>query len=298
MARQTINRNTVESDFIEAVDLRKIEVSRDDSMPQGHVALLEEAFERFHEAGARLEERYTELQRETDLLRLQLAEKDREVKRAERLATLGEMAAAVAHEVRNPLGAIKLYVSLVKQDLEELGGSLDLVNQIDRSITSLDRVVSNILQFSSDKDDEVAPINIHSIINEQIVTLKNISGEGLRIVQELSGNPFLCANEHSLRQVFYNLFYNAMQALKDQGELRVQVEDFESDVKITVSDDGPGVAEEVMEKVFDPFVTTRQEGTGLGLAIVKKIVTQHGGQISVRNDKGAVFEIVLPRSRD
>lgn len=258
--------------------------------------LLEAAFARFTETGERLEARYQALLDETQLLKQQLREKEKEVKRAEKLATLGETAAAIAHEVRNPLGAIKLFISLLRRDVKEIPSAVTLVDQIDTSIISLNHVVENILQFSRGKALTFSPVNLHSLALEQVEMLRPGQAEVSKLSCVLRGSPFLVANEVALRQVLHNLVLNALQATRSQGTVIIDIDgEGQEQVHLTVQDDGPGIPEQVLGSIFDPFVTTKNEGTGLGLAIVQQLVAQHGGTIQADNAPGARFVVSLPR---
>lgn len=262
-----------------------------------NLKLLEAAFARFNETGERLEAQYQALLQETEDLRSQLREKEKEIQRAEKLATLGETAAAIAHEVRNPLGAIKLFLSLLRRDVESVPSAVSLVDQIDTSIGSIDHVVENILQFSRDKNLSFGPINAHAVILEVIEILRPRGGQSGIIECHLDGNPFIVANEVALRQITHNLVLNGLQATRFSGFITVAFTDGENDtVNLVVSDNGPGIPEAICSTIFDPFVTTKNEGTGLGLAIVHQLVTQHGGTVRVQNDAGAQFTVVLPRT--
>lgn len=256
---------------------------------------LKDAFVRFSEASSRLESKYQLLLEESQTLREVLRQKEEEIKRQERLAMLGETAAALAHEVRNPLGAIRLFVSLLRRDLSEKPKSIEIIDQIDGSISALDNVVSNILQFSRERKLVFAPVNIHSIIQEQLLRFPRSATNTATFELNLLANPFLNGNESSLRQVFYNLIFNALQATNHKGHIIISSEDAGDQLRATLRDNGPGIPEEILNRLFEPFVTTKNEGTGLGLAIVKKIVEQHGGSIEVVNDHGAVFRITFPR---
>jgi len=262
--------------------------------------LLADAFKHFSEASAKLEARYEALRKETEDLRAELQQKDSEIKRTEKLATLGETAAAIAHEVRNPLGAIKLFVSLLQEDLVDRPQSKLLVAEIDKSINSLDHVVSNILTFSKSKPLQMGPVNVFSLVREMVQKIESDSQQNRRsisVVCDLHGNPYVTGNEHGLRQVLQNLTQNALQAMRYQGILAIRTTDGTAGAfKLTIEDSGPGINIGNFEKIFEPFYTTRNEGTGLGLAIVKRIVDEHGGQISVRNNPGAEFILTFPRS--
>lgn len=263
--------------------------------------LLEGALQRFSEASSRLETRYESLRIEAEELKRQLKVKEEEIKRSEKLATLGETAAALAHEVRNPLGAIKLFLSLLKEDLLGKDRALELITHIERSVNGLDAVVTNILQFAQDATLIMSPMNLHSLIEAELSSFDIMcKGKGISFARMLSANPFIIGNEESLRQVLHNLLVNSVQALKTGGEVRINTCDCThtngcEGVEIVVSDNGPGIDETLRNRIFDPFVTGRKEGTGLGLAIVKKLVSKHAGYILASNDRGANFTIFLPR---
>jgi len=266
-------------------------------LTQTKESVLKRAFEAFTEASSRLESRFQELQKETETLRAKLKEKEEEIKRAEKLATLGETAAALAHEVRNPLGAIKLFLSLLRRDLAEKPESLDLVNKIDQSVGNLDSVVSNILQFSKEERFDLAPVNIHSIVNELKEHFAASQANAAKFEIALNGNPYVMGSECALRRTLYNLMLNALQATKFRGTITIACNDGQNDkLLLQVADDGPGIEAEILEKLFDPFVSSRKEGTGLGLAIVRQSIEKHGGTIKASNQaKGALFSIELPR---
>ena len=258
-------------------------------------AALQEAFVKFNQASMDLQQKYAALRSETESLRAQLVEKDLEIKRAEKLAMLGETAAGIAHEIRNPLGAIKLFISILKEDLNDLPDSIRILNQMDKSVGTLDHVVSNILQFSKKKKTSFAPVNLASLINEQVNHFASDNNE-IEFRLKIEGQPFISGNEHSLRQVFYNLFLNACQAMKYSGV--IEVTSYDKDevfFVIEVKDAGQGIPEEMQDKLFEPFATSKNEGTGLGLSIVKQILDEHGASIEVKNDGGAVFTIRFNR---
>lgn len=259
-------------------------------------ATLHEAFQRFESASARLEERYQSLLAETEVLREQLKEKDAAIKRAERLAVVGEAAAAIAHEVRNPLGAMKLFASLLKRDLEQQPASQKLVEQISRNIETIDNVVSNMLHFSKSPSSIRGPVNVHALLQEHVEHFRLLADGNVKFNLTLDGNPFVLGDEHRLRQVFYNILLNAMQAMNFRGCVDVRsMQSAEGQLCVEIHDAGPGIPSEMLAKLFEPFASTRQGGTGLGLAIVKRIIEEHGGSVSAANQGGACFRLILPR---
>lgn len=264
------------------------------------IDLLREAFDRFHEAGSKLEERYNALLVETEALRSELAKKEEEVKRAERLAMLGTTAAAVAHEVRNPLGAIRLFTSMLKRSIESDPQKVKLIDAIERGITSIDSVVSNILVFSKNRAVLKGPVNMHVLIQERIHHFQSIEPETVTFKLTMQGNPWILGDEESLRRAFGNLLINAAQAVNHQGKISVSVESFSEaqQLKIIITDNGPGFPEELLCSIFEPFVSSKPSGTGLGLAIVHQTFAQHGGSVKAFNiESGAQIECVLPQNR-
>ncbi len=275
------------------------EVIRTENNSEVPPAMLMAAFEKFKEASSKLEERYSALRGEAEYLRKELQKKEIEVRRAERMAVLGQTAAALAHEVRNPLGAMKLFASLLREDLKALPKSIVLVDEIERSIGALDGVVSNVLQFAKEHESNLLPININSIISDQITVFKKLDRkDGVGFVTALSGASYILGNEQLLRQIFYNLFLNAAQAMHYKGTITVSTSTIKRETEewlaISIKDTGPGIPNHIIDNIFEPFVTGRDEGTGLGLAIVKKILDQHKAQIIVSNQDGAEFIIKFP----
>jgi signal transduction histidine kinase len=258
---------------------------------------LLDVIERFNESTEKLESRHLELLAEIAELQEQLRQKDEEVKRSERLAMLGETAAGLAHEIRNPLGAISLFVSMLRRDLRDRPDSVELLDQIDRSIRSLDGVVSNVLHFAQSKRLRVSPVNVHSIIQELQQHFVSLYSPQSQFNVDLSGSPFVRADEQGIRQCLYNIILNALQAVSFAGTITVAALDApDADgMAITISDDGPGIPENIMGRLFEPFTSGRREGTGLGLSIVRRIVEGHGGTVAVRNRPSAEFTLFLPR---
>lgn len=265
-------------------------------------AFLTAAFARFEEASHRLEERYRLLRDESERLRIELQKKETEVRKAEKMAVLGQTAAALAHEIRNPLGAIKLFMSLLREDVTEMPEALKLVDEVGRSITTLDRVISNVLQFAKDRECILAPTNINNIIADEVALFKKLDRDGgVRFELKLCEWSFVLANDGLLRQMLTNLFLNAAQAMSYNGKIIISTKESsnttERFLELTVADNGPGISAEILPRLFEPFVTGRSEGTGLGLAVVKKTVEQHNGIIEAKNNNGAEFKISLPISR-
>jgi len=255
---------------------------------------LREAFQKFSEASGKLEAKYELLKTQVLELRGALRQKDEELKRSARLAMLGETAAVIAHEVRNPLGALTLFISLLHDEVKSSPRGQQIVQQMEKSIDALSLLVNNILQFSRTQKLTLAPCNLHSLITEQALAVEALPGT-VKIELELTANPFISGNEAALRQIFHNLLMNAHQAMQGKGQVQIRTANLGEFVGIEIQDSGPGIPANILGTVFEPFVTTRVSGTGLGLAIVRQLVSAHGGTVRVENRGGASFFIELPR---
>ena len=268
-------------------------------LPKDAVVSLAHALERFNESSSKLEQQHAALLQEVEDLRSQLRRKDEEIKRNERLATLGETAAALAHEVRNPLGAMTLFLSMLRSDIGDRPDALMLVEEIEKSVSSLEHVVSNVLHFAKNNTLSFAPLNVHSLVQEVEHHFSNLYAPMVTFSLELAGNPYIVADGQALRQCLYNLITNALQVMEYRGRIDIQVNDRDESngVTLIVKDSGPGIAEEMMPRLFEPFASGRREGTGLGLSIVKRLIQAHAGSIAVSNTPGATFFIDLPRKR-
>lgn len=222
-----------------------------------------------------------------------------EVRRSETLAALGELAAGLAHEVRNPLGAIR-GAAQVLVDASDAKQEAEMLEVIDEETDRLGRVVGEFLAYArpeSPRRDavEVAPL-LRSVLREA-----EAAGHGLETELELPRElPSLLGDPDQLHRSFANLVRNAHEAAGPDGRLRIEARVTDSGLlAIRFEDDGPGVAPEQAERIFQPFHTTRSEGTGLGLALVQRVIEAHGGRIELdpRPGLGAAFTVSLPMTR-
>ncbi len=227
------------------------------------------------------------------------------VKRTEKLAAMGETAANLAHEIRNPLGSIELFASLLKKDMK-VKKNRDRASHIISSVRDMDNKISNLLLFAKDRKPPMKKVNIHNTLkeviafSEQIFKKENI----LLSVNYEDSDPLIVGNKEMLKQIFLNLMLNAMQAMPEGGSLYIETrifnsrynsEDRNSNIEIRFKDTGCGIPAKNIKKIFDPFFTTKGKGSGLGLAIVHNIVDIHGGSIDVENNTGGgtVFTITF-----
>jgi signal transduction histidine kinase len=253
----------------------------------------------YSEVTDRLQQSHEKLQETVIALREELGEKNRLLERKNRLAALGEMAAGMAHEIRNPLGGIHLYASMLAKDVAQMPPSLELVKKISGGVKRLEALVSQVLAFSRDIIANPVAADLAQIIT-RAVEMASPKLDAHHVVWEIEGpaemhvtlDPFL------IEQALLNLLLNAAEAMQERGgTLRIVYASGENvqarQLHLVVKDSGPGIPATVLDRIFDPFFTTKDTGTGLGLAIVHRIVEAHEGTIMATNPPGggAQFEI-------
>ncbi|HVP56884.1 MAG TPA: ATP-binding protein [bacterium] len=239
----------------------------------------------------------------TDLSRMKLLEE--EVARARTLATIGQVAAEVAHEVRNPLGGIKGFASLLERDLEGDPRLLAIVEKILEGIEALEQIVGDLLEAGKPATLDLEHVDLAKELRRLVEIFDMAAkGEGKRIKFEvvLSEEPFFCrVDKIRFNQAIMNLLRNAADAVGDSGEVTVRATSLLKPVReylsIEVADTGPGVPDEVLGKIFSPFYTTKSDGTGLGLATVRRIAALHGGEVRYQKAEsgGGAFIVEIPR---
>ncbi len=263
---------------------------------------LASVFAAYNETSDRMMESYRQLQREVSRLREQLRQKDEQLERKNRLAALGEMAAGMAHEIRNPLAGIQLYASLLERDLADQEEPLTWAQKITNGVRTLDSIVCDILAFTQDQICNKKEIRIRELLHQVLDYVQPQYGlDGVEIDTAGIGSEVeVQADENMLIRVFLNLIRNAIDAIGSQGRVVIRAEDDiqESgyEVRISISDTGGGIKPDVMERMFNPFFTTKDTGTGLGLAIVHRLVECQGGVIEATNNEigGATFTVLFP----
>ncbi len=266
------------------------------------VGQLQAILSAYNETTNKLHASYEKLKSEVNLLRERLRQKDEQLERKSRLAALGEMAAGMAHEIRNPLGAVQLYASLLEGELQGQDESLQWVRKIANGVRSLDTIVNDILAFTQDQDCQKTEVDFTALLADTIDYVRpQIKDSGVEIdVTGVRQNLHIMADVTMFMRALMNLLLNAVDAVREDGLVRVTAdyekynEDFA--VMITVSDNGDGIKPELMSRIFNPFFTTKDTGTGLGLAIVHRLIECHGGIITAGNraEGGACFTIMLP----
>lgn len=253
----------------------------------------------YSEITEKLQQSHEELQQTVELLKNELSDKNRELERKNRLAALGEMAAGIAHEIRNPLGGIQLYASILSKDLKDAPRAMEIVTKISSGVRRLEGLVSQVLQFSREITAKILPMNLAEVM-DNVVELATPHAQAKHIAIEVEGaRPMRVeADRNLLEQSILNLVLNAIEAMHGPGAVRVSYfpPPEHSEAKqfhLVVRDTGPGIPPEILDRIFNPFFTTKDKGTGLGLAIVHRIMEAHNGTISATNDVigGAKFEV-------
>ena len=238
-----------------------------------------------------------------DLTRVeQLEERER---LRDRLAALGEMAAAIAHEVKNPLAGIEVMAGVLKRKLPDSPDAQTTLTEIINECKLANAIVVEVLEFVRPIRLEVERVGIEPVLREAVTMASSTTPPGgIDIALEIAaGLPEIPGDAHQLRQLFTNLINNAFEAMNGRGVVTVRARLDESDdegepahVVVEVQDDGPGMSAEHAERVFSPFFTTKPQGTGLGLAIVRKVIDAHDGHISLITPPGGgtCFKVSLP----
>lgn len=220
-------------------------------------------------------------------------------KRTEKIVAMGELAANIAHEIRNPLGSIELFSSLMLKDAQR-PEDRERLRQIIASVKNVDGKIADLLLFTQRRDPLYKRINLHRVLREILhFSGQLIEREGICLVVDYDrSDPYITGDPEMLKQVFLNILLNALQAMPDGGNLKIGTIVRDADVEIRFSDSGEGIQKENLRKIFDPFFSTREKGSGLGLAIAHTIVNIHEGSIDVESSgRGAVFSIVFPLAR-
>jgi len=244
-------------------------------------------------AAQRLEESYAKLRDQADLI----LEIEEQLRRADRLSALGELSAGMAHEIRNPLGSIRGTAEILQDGIDPADPRYEFSRILIKEVDRLNRVVEDFLRFARPAPVERGRFDVNEALREVLtLTRQPALKNGVRTELVPGEVPLLPGDREQLKQAFLNLVLNALQAMPDGGTLAIATERVEGRLRIRFADSGQGIPRENLERIFNPFFTTRQEGTGLGLAITHRIVQGHGGRMEVesRLGEGTTFTVVLP----
>jgi len=222
---------------------------------------------------------------------------------SERFNALTLLAAGVAHEIGNPLNSLHIHLQLMERSVQNLsdGAKTELQQSIDiarSEVNRLDSIVTQFLRAIRPSRPQLRPENINAIVEEAVrFFMPEIQDRDIVVEQELRSDlPLLQLDRDQMKQAFYNVIKNSLEAMKRRGTLRIRTDRDDTHVLITFVDSGGGMSAENLSRVFEPYFTTKPSGTGLGLLIVRRIVREHGGELSIESgqDKGLTLMIRLP----
>jgi len=229
----------------------------------------------------------------------QLEEK---VRRSEKLAAIGELAAGVAHEIRNPLSSIRGFAQFLRHALKDKPQDQQYAETMVSEVDRINNVVTDLLTFARPMEADLKPADVTGLIEHAVRLVEaDAKSHALEINVNIAGIPEVELDANQMTQALLNLLLNSLQAVNPGGYIEVgaELEARNSGLQLWVEDDGPGIAKNQIEKIFEPFFTTRETGTGLGLSIVHKIVENHNGVIRVQSPPGGKkhgsrFTIIIP----
>ena len=250
-----------------------------------------------------LEEKDAEIAR----LKEELANAKRQTANMKDMAKVGELAATMAHEIRNPLAGISSLAEVLRMKIDSTGSTGEIIDTILEEVERLNRIVKDLLRFARPGKAVLGSLDVVETFNQVISFLEERLTEGQFIIHKnfISPCPIIMADVEQMRQVFLNIFINGMDAIKDpkhssveEGTFHLKIEEMpdESMLAISITDNGPGIPEAHLQDIFEPFFTTKAQGTGLGLAACRKIIEHHGGSISVQSKvgEGTTFTMKMP----
>jgi len=258
----------------------------------------------YNDVTEKLQRSHDALHAEVLRLRRQLASADAQLQRGKRLAALGEMAAGIAHEVRNPLGAIQLYARMVCDDLAlaspNTAAAAENAAKIAAAVRGLNAVVTDVLHFAREIQPRLAPVDVQAMLRRAADAHRPAIDHARVEVAIVTRVETVHVDAELLHRALLNLIRNAVDAMVRHDPARPRKLTLEARAQddallLVVADTGPGIAAGDVDRLFNPFFTTRDTGTGLGLAIVHRILDAHGGAIAVHNHHGAVFTLTIPQ---
>lgn len=249
-------------------------------------------------ATSRLERTHALLRDEVARLSSELEIKNRELARKNRLADLGEMASHVAHEVRNNLTPVTLYLSLLRRRLTDDPQGLEILTKAESGFNALGATVNDLLSFSSHRQPQWANFLVCQLVEEVCESLApQFEAQGVEIEIDVPPNTSLFADRELIRRAILNLTLNALDVMPEGGELVVTSYESATGFELEIADSGPGLSDEQQKRLFEPFYSTKETGTGLGLSVVAHAAEAHGGSITAINcpEGGAAFTLKIPR---
>jgi two-component system sensor histidine kinase PilS (NtrC family) len=229
----------------------------------------------------------------------ELKEMEAEVKRKEKWAFIGELSASIAHELRNPLASLKGSVEMLRENQVSPDHADRLMNIALSEMDRLNGIITDFLMYAKPQELQIEPFDVHQSLREIVTLIQSRDSNGKQVILStgLDGSEIITGDPKQLRQVFWNLSLNAIDAVEDSGKLEIYTEKRENSIVIVFRDNGAGISQRDIEKIYYPFFTTKDSGTGLGLSTASKIVEEHGGKIiawSEGEGKGTTVSVILP----
>jgi two-component system sensor histidine kinase PilS (NtrC family) len=237
----------------------------------------------------------------TDLTELRRME--HRIKHAERMATIGSLAAGIAHEIRNPLASMSGSIELLQQAADVSEDDRTLMTIVVREIDRLNALITDLLDYASPRPREPVRFDLSTMVDETLQVFRQDKSRAevdLATILPPAGTLEIVADPAKLRQVVWNLVRNAADAAASGGgHVAISLRGEDGEIELAITDDGPGIPDENLPRIFDPYFTTKKRGTGLGLAMCHSIVAEHGGTIEATSElgKGTRFVVTLPRGQ-
>ena len=259
---------------------------------------LQTILEAWHGATLRLEQTHEALRGEVRRLTDELKAKNRELARKNRLADLGQMASRIAHEIRNSLVPVTLYLSLLRRQLVDDPATSEMLANIVSGVTAVDSTVNDLLHFTVDRDPQFQWVDVRRLVEDVLGSLApQLANQDIFPTVDVPRSLGAMFDPDMLRRAMLNLLLNAIDAMPQGGELVVTSFLGSHGIELEVADRGLGMKEDARRHAFEPFFTTKNSGTGLGLAIVQRIAEVHGGHVTARNcpEGGAAFTLCIPQ---
>ncbi len=230
-----------------------------------------------------------------DLTKIKEMEKSLRIK--DRLAVLGEMAAGMAHEIRNPLAAIKAGIEYLSKDFNKGSKAYNYIQIILKEINRLDHIIRDMTLYASLKPSNKTEVNLENLIGNSIIMFQEeLKERNIKLDEHYKGKLIFIADENKIITVINNLLLNAIEATENNGKIEIWSEERKNDIKFMIKDEGAGIPEDILPKIFIPFFTTKSRGSGLGLSIINRIIQNHNGDIKASNwEKGACLSIRIPK---
>lgn len=265
-----------------------------DAVDPGDLAAILEAWQ---SATDRLQRTHETLRTEVRRLTDELEAKNRELARRNRLADLGQMASHVAHEVRNGIVPLKLYLGLLGRQVTGRAALETLIDRLASGFSNLESTVDDLLTFASDREAQCESFSCRELIEGVLEELApHLRAHDVRVDESELADVKWVGDVSLLRRAVVNLILNAVDVMVDGGELTVVSLQTPRGLEIEIGDSGPGISESIASKLFEPFFSTKATGTGLGLALVERVAAAHGGGVEARNapEGGAAFTLWIP----